>query len=153
MSASENENQSGGEEEVDPAAHKQLLRSIGQLSRNQHIRKPTRSEPALARDEFHLVKPLSTDVQTVSMGDVVNLLRKTSKHIDAGKQLSKTQHQKKILQKPLEKPVAERIQRTIGYEKVKKDLSRWDAVVERNRVAEQQVRRNKTATCCWRNCS
>ncbi|CAD7081999.1 unnamed protein product [Hermetia illucens] len=139
MSASENENQSGGEEEVDPAAHKQLLRSIGQLSRNQHIRKPTRSEPALARDEFHLVKPLSTDVQTVSMGDVVNLLRKTSKHIDAGKQLSKTQHQKKILQKPLEKPVAERIQRTIGYEKVKKDLSRWDAVVERNRVAEQQV--------------
>lgn len=35
----------------------------------------------------------------------------------------------------MEKPQAERIQRVIGFENVKKELEKWDAVVSANRVA------------------
>lgn len=127
--------------EVNPTAHKNLLQAISQLGRTQHIKKPTRSETSSAKDEFHLVKSSLQDTKdgTVSMGDIIGLLKKTNKQINLGKQLKNTQNPKILLQKPLERPVADRIQRTIGYEKAKKSLSRWDAVVAKNEASDFQV--------------
>ena len=135
------------DEEYNPKAHKQLLQSVNQLGKTQYIKKPTRSEPALAHDEFHLVKSAKDSVAqisdtTVSVGDLVKVLNKTKKHINVGKELRNTQVNRKVLPKPLERPVAERIQRTIGYEKTVKDLGRWDAVVAQNRSSDHQVRFN-----------
>lgn len=77
--------------------------------------------------------------QPVAINDIVQVLQGTKKHLDTGKELKKAVKSKKVLDKPLEKPAAERIKRTIGYENVKSKLAKWDAVVASNRSAETQV--------------
>ncbi|KAI8121951.1 hypothetical protein FF38_05716 [Lucilia cuprina] len=132
---------SDDEEQVNTKSHKQLLQAISSLGKTQHIRKSTRDEPKLQQDEFQLVKaaPATKKSQPVGVNDIVQVLKGTKKHLNAGKQLKTVVNTKKVLEKPLEKPAAERIKRTIGYENVKKKLAKWDAVVAKNRSAETQV--------------
>ncbi|KAM7358233.1 U3 small nucleolar RNA-associated protein 14 homolog A [Cochliomyia hominivorax] len=132
---------SDDEEQVNAKSHKQLLQAISSLGKTQHIRKSTRDEPKLQQDEFQLVKTPAVvkKAQPVGVNDIVEVLKGTKKHLNAGKQLKNVVTTKKVLEKPLEKPAAERIKRTIGYENVKKKLTKWDAVVAKNRTAETQV--------------
>ncbi|XP_037816007.1 U3 small nucleolar RNA-associated protein 14 homolog A [Lucilia sericata] len=132
---------SDDEEQVNTKSHKQLLQAISSLGKTQHIRKSTRDEPKLQQDEFQLVKAaaVAKKSQPVGVNDIVQVLKGTKKHLNAGKELKTVVTTKKVLDKPLEKPAAERIKRTIGYENVKKKLAKWDAVVAKNRSAETQV--------------
>uniref|UniRef100_A0A1I8PSK9 U3 small nucleolar RNA-associated protein 14 homolog A n=1 Tax=Stomoxys calcitrans TaxID=35570 RepID=A0A1I8PSK9_STOCA len=134
---------SDDEEQINPKSHKQLLQAISSLGKTQHIRKSTRDEPKLVQDEFQLVKGTAVvskpKAQPVGLNDIVQVLQGTKKHLDTGKELKKAATSKKVLDKPLEKPAAERIKRTIGYEDVKTKLAKWDAVVTSNRAAETQV--------------
>lgn len=132
---------SDDEEQVNTKTHKQLLQAISSLGKTQHIRKSTRDEPKLQQDEFQLVKGAAVVEKShpVAVNDIVQILKGTKKHLSAGKQLKNVVSTKKVLKRPLEKPAAERIKRTIGYENVKKKLSKWDAVVAKNRSAETQV--------------
>ncbi|EDW18229.1 U3 small nucleolar RNA-associated protein 14 homolog A [Drosophila mojavensis] len=132
---------SDDEEQYDPIAHKKLLQAVSSLGNVQHIRKSTRDERQPEQNEFQLFKSANaTDhaAKAVGVNDLVQILR-TSKHIETGKKLKNVHSTKKVLQKPLEKPVADRIKRTIGYEGVKKKLARWDAVVAKQRSAETQI--------------
>ncbi|XP_073840610.1 U3 small nucleolar RNA-associated protein 14 homolog A [Musca autumnalis] len=134
---------SDDEEQVNPKSHKQLLQAISSLGKSQHIRKSTRDEPKLMQDEFQLVKGTAVvskpKAQPVAINDLVQVLKGNKKLLETGKELKKTVTTKKVLEKPLEKPAAERIKRTIGYENVKAKLAKWDAVVASNRSAETQV--------------
>ncbi|XP_011186685.2 U3 small nucleolar RNA-associated protein 14 homolog C [Zeugodacus cucurbitae] len=129
------------EEQFNPKAHKKLLQGISSLGKAQHIRKTTRNEPIRQQDEFQLVKPgdESATRYPVGLHDIVKVLQTTKRHLDAGKQLKIVQSSKKLLDKPLEKPQADRVKRGLGYDKTKKNLERWDAVVSQNRNAETQV--------------
>lgn len=141
---------SDDEEQVNTKSHKQLLQAISSLGKTQHIRKSTRDEPKLQQDEFQLVKAASVVTEKksnpVGINDLVQVLKGTKRHLDAGKQLRNVVSSKKVLSRPLEKPAAERIKRTIGYENVKKKLAKWDAVVAKNRSSETQVFPLKTET-------
>lgn len=136
---------SDDEEHYDPKAHKKLLQAIGSLGNVQHIQKSTRDERQSRQDEFQLVKSVSSSSVTdrapraVGLNDLVQILRTSTKHSQTGKKLKNVQSSKKVLEKPLEKPAADRIKRTIGYEGVTKKLGRWDAVVAQQRSAETQV--------------
>lgn len=132
---------SDDEDQINAKSHKQLLQAISSLGKTQHIRKSTRDEPKLHQDEFQLVKGNAAVEKSHSVGvnDIVKVLKGTQQHLNAGKQLKNVINNKKVLEKPLEKPAAERIKRTIGYENVKKKLAKWDAVVAKNRSAETQV--------------
>ncbi|KAH8303624.1 hypothetical protein KR018_008786 [Drosophila ironensis] len=136
---------SDDEETYEPRAHKKLLQAIGRLSQGQHIQKFTRNEPQVHQDEFQLMKSSGKSSQTehgaraVGLGDVVQILRSSGKHSETGKKLKNVQGTKKVLKKPLEKPAADRIKRTIGYEGVTKKLGRWDAIVSQQRSAETQI--------------
>lgn len=141
-------NASDDEDNFNPRAHKRLLAGVSNLQPNQLIYKATRNEPSLKRDEFHLIKPTSTDedIHTkskvsnqVNVLDLINVLDKTNKHLDLGKSLRKTVNKKKVLPKPLEKPAAEKLQRSINYEKAKIKLDRWDAIVAKQRSADHLV--------------
>ncbi|XP_067647181.1 U3 small nucleolar RNA-associated protein 14 homolog A [Eurosta solidaginis] len=129
------------EEQFNPTAHKKLLQGISSLGKTQHIRKTTRNEPLRQQDEFQLVKPTDETVvrHPVALKDIVGVLKTTKRHIDTGRKLKNLQRSKNVLDKPLEKPQADRMKRGLGYEKTKKSLERWDAVVAQNRNAEQQV--------------
>ncbi|XP_030372780.1 U3 small nucleolar RNA-associated protein 14 homolog A [Scaptodrosophila lebanonensis] len=138
---------SDDEEQYNPRSHRKLLQAISNLGSVQHIRKSTRDELQPQQDEFALLKsikvPAASDggdytPKAVGLNDLVQILR-TSKHVETGKKLKNVQSTKKVLAKPLEKPVADRIKRSIGYEGVKKKLARWDAVVAKQRSAETQI--------------
>ncbi|XP_068142886.1 LOW QUALITY PROTEIN: U3 small nucleolar RNA-associated protein 14 homolog A [Drosophila tropicalis] len=138
---------SDDEEQYNPQSHKKLLQAISSRGNVQHIQRSTRDERQPVQDEFQLVKSSNAssssanvdEPRAVGLNDLVQILRTSSKHLDTGKKLKNVQSTKKVLQKPLEKPAADRIKRTIGYEGVSKKLGRWDAVVAKQRSAETQI--------------
>lgn len=145
MSDNEADQYDSDGDDFNPSAHKKLLAGVNRLQKSQFIKKASRDEPALKRDEFNLVKPptIDTDFRSkrskVDVNDLVNVLDKTNKHLQLGKVLRKTVDKKKVLPVPLEKPAADKLQRAINYEKTKEKLERWDAVVTKNRSADHLV--------------
>lgn len=132
------------DDEIHQKAHKRLLAGVNSLHTTQFIRKANRNEAAAKRSEFHLVKSSASTAERtindkVNVTDLLNVLDKTSKHLDIGKKLKKTSIKKKVLPKPLEKPVAEKLQRAINYEKTKEKLLRWDAIVSKQKSADHLV--------------
>lgn len=133
------------DDEIDPLAHKKLIENINRLAKTQFIKKPTRSEPTTNKNEFLLLKSRDNKEAgpaqdtTVTVPDLVKSLNKTQKLLTFGKELRNSQRKKKILPKPLEKPVRDRIQRQLGYERAKKKLDRWEAVVTRNLATDHLV--------------
>lgn len=138
---------SSDDEEIDKHAHKKLLDAVGRLNKNQFIKKPTRNEPILKKSEFHLVKtkPIRKDKavikeSSVLVPDLVNVLKKTKKHEKISKELKNVERKSKTLSKPLERPVLEQIRRTIGYDRAKKKLNRWTAVIAQNQASDTLVK-------------
>lgn len=132
------------DDEIHQKSHKRLLEGVSNLQATQFIKKASRNEAAAKRSEFHLIKSGAANVKRpkddkVNVSDLLNVLDKTSKHLDIGKKLKKTSIKKKVLPKPLEKPAAERLQRAINYEKTKEKLLRWDAIVSKQKSADHLV--------------
>uniref|UniRef100_A0A182Q1E6 U3 small nucleolar RNA-associated protein 14 homolog A n=1 Tax=Anopheles farauti TaxID=69004 RepID=A0A182Q1E6_9DIPT len=127
--------ESDGEEEIDPTAHAKLVDGINKLTGSHFIRDVTRTEPALKRSEFGLAK---TQNDKVHLGDLEKFFNKTKKHTEVVKQLVNIKS-RAALETPLEKPVADRIERKAGYERVQTELEQWTPVVTATQVAPQIV--------------
>ncbi|KAG5325321.1 UT14B protein, partial [Pseudoatta argentina] len=117
--------------------HAKLIKAVTQLDKRQRVKTAERSEPSLEVSEYHLVKSGVTNKDTIHVKDLIKSLEQKGDQSNLTKKLRYIQQKNKVLSKPLEKPAAERIKRTVGYEKVKKELQKWDSVVTRNRTAEQ----------------
>lgn len=117
------------DQEVDKKTHGRLLESF-----QKYIKTPVRNEPSFKRSEFHLVKTKSDEDVLPVVPNLVKVLQKSKKLENVGTALKKSLRNKKVLKKPLEKPVIERINRSINYEKAKKKLNQWNAVVAANRA-------------------
>lgn len=139
---------SDDEASIDRVTHKNLLSEINDIVKFQHIKRPRRSEPAIKNDEFHLVKTrrledadsakrVGRDKKHVLIKSVANIVKKTQAQKKISNQFQDVFRKSKVLDKPLEKVEADRIQRTTGYESAKTKLSRWDAIITKNRSAEQ----------------
>lgn len=131
---------------VELRTHNRLLDAVGRLHKTQFIKKPLRNELSSKRSEFHLIKTKTENDWSVkkssqAVPNLVKVLKNSTKLANLGKDLKNSLRNKKVLQKPLEKPVVERIKRSIGYEKAKKKLNRWNAVVATNRAADHLVSR------------
>ncbi|XP_055850955.1 U3 small nucleolar RNA-associated protein 14 homolog A [Episyrphus balteatus] len=143
---SESDNNYSSDDEQVSKTHNKLLQAVGNLSKIQHIKKVARKEPSAKQNEFDLVKPrlelpkrILPSKSPVSVVDLVNTLKGTSKHVNVGKELKNVANTGKILPKPMEKPEADRVLRSINYDKTKKQLQRWDAVVAQFQSAESQT--------------
>lgn len=136
---------SSDEEEVNPISHKKLLSEINDIVKFQHIKKPKRSEPSIKISEFHLVKSkadsdneeVKYDKKSVSVKSVASIVRKNENQKKIGNQLQATFKKEKVLKRPLEKIHSERVQRAVAYDNTRNKLSRWDAIVTKNKNAEQ----------------
>lgn len=136
---------SSDEDEVNPVSHKKLLSEINDIVKFQHIKKPKRSEPSLKISEFHLVKSKAEsddeevvrDHKRVSIQSLASTVRKNEGQKKIGNQLRAIFKKDKVLKRPLEKIHADRVQRTVAYDSARKKLSRWDAIVTKNKNAEQ----------------
>lgn len=139
---------SDDEERFNPVTHKKLLSEINDIVKFQHIKKPKRSEPAIKIDEFHLVKSKESleendpdskkrKTKSISIRSIANVVKKNESQKKISNQFQDTFKKAKVLNKPLEKIHADRIQRTIAYDNTKTKLSRWDAIVTKNKNADQ----------------
>ncbi|CAI6360411.1 unnamed protein product [Macrosiphum euphorbiae] len=110
--------------------HRKLLQTITSKTKRK-IQPTTRNEPSLQVSEFHL----SSGQQTTNVDDLTNALKKKAPQIRQKIQVAKST--KKLLQKPLDKVHADKIKRAVAYDNFKKHISRWSAVVEKNKSADQ----------------
>nr|CAD7264515.1 unnamed protein product [Timema shepardi] len=122
--------------EVNEKPHTVLLEAISQLGGKQRVKPPTRKEPSLQVSEFHLVKRGTGFKSDVNVNELVEVLGQRSSHAKIGRKLQSIQKKSKTLRKPLEKSLSEKIQRSLGFENVKKELGKWDAVVHKNRSSD-----------------
>ncbi|XP_063386516.1 U3 small nucleolar RNA-associated protein 14 homolog A [Cydia fagiglandana] len=120
------------ESEFVASEHDKLVHAISKLDKTQFITEPTRSEPTNLNSEFNLIKTKPK----LDLTNVVKVLEDTSHHTQISKKLKKSQDNKQVLAKPLEKPQAERIKRATGYEQAKEKVGRWDPVVARSRAVD-----------------
>ncbi|XP_011504581.1 PREDICTED: U3 small nucleolar RNA-associated protein 14 homolog B [Ceratosolen solmsi marchali] len=132
MSGSESSWES--EEEIS-GNHSQLLEAVRQLDKSQRVGKVERSEPSLEVSEFHLVKSDIANEDAVKIDELAKTLKKKGDFVDLGKKIEAARTKVKVLDKPLEKPAAERIKRAVGFQNTKTDLTKWSGIVARNRTA------------------
>lgn len=117
--------------ELDDGKHKHFIDNILNLNRRQFVKKPTRTEPTAHISEYTLVKSLNNS-DDVTLHE---LTRSLKDHANLRKRVKKIEKETKTLPKPLEKPEAERLKRSVAYEDTKKQLERWDPLVTANRVS------------------
>ncbi|XP_072763673.1 U3 small nucleolar RNA-associated protein 14 homolog A [Anoplolepis gracilipes] len=117
--------------------HSRLIEAVEQLDKGRRIKKAERSEPSIQVSEYHLVKSGVTDKDSVHIQDLVKSLGRKKDQNNISKKLRYIQQKSRVLPKPLEKPAAERIKRTVGYENVKKDLTKWNSIIATNRTADR----------------
>ncbi|XP_022183767.1 U3 small nucleolar RNA-associated protein 14 homolog A [Myzus persicae] len=129
-SLAKNEDADEDMDDVSYEKHRQLLQTITSKTKRK-IQPTTRNEPSLQVSEFHL----SSGQQTTNVDDLTNALKKKAPQIRQKIQVAKST--KKLLQKPLDKVHAEKIKRAVAYDNFKKHISRWSAVVEQNKSADQ----------------
>lgn len=121
------------DEEINEKQHDKIVEDVLNLDKVQNLRKPTRSEPTLNISEFNLVKSIAGSKGSVHINELTKAL-KTRKHVDINRKV-KTTSRVKTLPKPLEKPLADRIKRTVNYEKARLSLDKWEGVVTSNRAS------------------
>ncbi|XP_022121000.2 U3 small nucleolar RNA-associated protein 14 homolog A [Pieris rapae] len=119
------------EQEFVSSAHDHLVSAITKLDKTQHITEPTRNEPTNLSSEFNLIKSSNK----LDLNKVVSALKDSAHHTTITKKL-KSLDQGQVLPKPLEKPQAERIKRSTGYDATKEKVAKWDPVVARNRTVD-----------------
>jgi U3 small nucleolar RNA-associated protein 14 len=134
-------------EEFNTSNHKKLLSEIQDLVKTQHIKKPVRSEPSKKLSEFHLSKvsfenedevpAKKKNKKKVTLEKLTDVITKNTKQKQVSKQLKNAFRAEKVLKKPLERIHADRLERTVAYEQNKKKLGRWDAVVTKNKLADE----------------
>ncbi|KAK9888065.1 hypothetical protein WA026_000341 [Henosepilachna vigintioctopunctata] len=121
------------DEEVDEKKHQQLVDKVLSLNKAQQLKKASRTEPTLKISEFDLVKSVSGKKGSIYLDDLTKSLSKKKNVNIEHKQILNSIHS--TLPKPLEKPTADRIQRTVAYEKARLELDRWEPIVTSNRVS------------------
>lgn len=133
---SDEEFEGGSDQEVSKH-HSKLIDAVTQLDKGQRVRKAERSEPSLEVSEFHLVKSGVSHGNAVHLGELAKTLGRRATHAEIGRKLKTVEKKSRTLRKPLEKPAAARIKRAVGFENVRNELGKWDAIVQKNRTAER----------------
>ncbi|KAK9507582.1 hypothetical protein O3M35_007407 [Rhynocoris fuscipes] len=124
-------------EDVPLETHNKLLNAVSQIYKKQRINKPLRREPTSQISEFNLTNNGEHSKKLVHVKELVKSLNARATHHEIRKKVQSLQRKSKPLPKPMEKIFADRIRRKIGYSNLTKQLTRWEAIVERNRASDQ----------------
>lgn len=116
------------------AGKEQLVKNVLNLNKKVVYPKPSRTEPRREVSEFNLT-PSEKGKSNVRVTDLTDALKKQSKQADVRQRIRSFEKKVKPLPKPLEKVKADRIRRSTAFDKVKKHLNRWNAVVTSNRAS------------------
>ncbi|XP_045478560.1 U3 small nucleolar RNA-associated protein 14 homolog A [Harmonia axyridis] len=123
------------DDDFDDKKHEKLLDKVLGLNKAQQLKKASRTEPALQISEFDLAKSVTGKKGVIHVDDLANILQKKKTHTAIKKKVDSTKQISSTLPKPLEKPIADRINRTVAYEKARVELDRWEPIITSNRVS------------------
>lgn len=112
--------------------HKKLLEAIGSLGGKKKV--TPRTEPSLNVSEYDLSQ---ASREKVAVHQLLLGLKKTESQKQIRRQVRAISRNAKVLAKPLHRPQVERAQRQVAYDKVGEEVSVWDPVVQKNRLADQ----------------
>ncbi|XP_078698519.1 U3 small nucleolar RNA-associated protein 14 homolog A-like [Branchiostoma floridae x Branchiostoma belcheri] len=120
--------------------HRNLLDAITSLDKKSRIKGKViqRSEPSLQVSPFDISSG-DNGGSRVHLNDLVGSLRNTNQFSKVKTQIRKMQGRQKVMEAPLVKPQAQRIERSLAYKAAKKEVSRWTPIVRQNRQAAQLV--------------
>lgn len=127
------------DDDFDEKSHEKIVENVLTLNKSQNLKKPSRTEPTLQVSEFNLVKSVTGKKSSIEIDNLTKVLKHGKKHIEISKKVEATKKKSHTLPKPLEKPQAERIRRSVGYEKNRFLFDRWEAFVTSNRAQAHQV--------------
>lgn len=136
---SDHENFDYSDNDIDEKKHNKIIENVLSLNKAQNLKKPSRTEPTLQISEFNLVKAITGKKGSVQVDELTKVLKSRKKHVQIGKKLESTNRKARTLPRPLEKPQAERIRRSVGYERNRFLFDRWEAFVSSNRAQAHQV--------------
>lgn len=122
-------------ENGDEVKHEKLVEKVLKLNKTQQLKKPSRTEPTSQISEFNLVKSIAGPKGSVKLNDLAKVFKHKKSHVKIGDKLNRVRKNAQTLPKPLEKPQANKIRRTVAYKTTKKQLNRWEPVVTSNRVS------------------
>ncbi|CAH1228074.1 UTP14C [Branchiostoma lanceolatum] len=120
--------------------HRSLLDAITSLDKKSRIKGKViqRSEPSLQVSPFDISSG-DNGGSRVHLNELVGSLRNTNQFSKVKTQIRKMQGRQKVMEAPLVKPQAQRIERSLAYKATKKEVSRWTPIVRQNRQAAQLV--------------
>lgn len=133
--ASDSDSFEYSDEEIDERKHQKIIEDVLNLNKVQNLKKPTRTEPTLHISEFDLVKSVTGNKGAIHLSELTKVLKDRKKHEAIDKKIAKASKKNSTLPKPLEKPLAEKIRRSVAYEKNRLEFDRWEGYVMSNRAA------------------
>ncbi|XP_076466345.1 U3 small nucleolar RNA-associated protein 14 homolog A-like isoform X2 [Babylonia areolata] len=125
----------GESKDVDEKSHARLLDAISTMDGSKRLTHTLRGVHGQSMSESGLV-PQDVQADTL-MSDLMSSLQKSASHGVIKKQLKSTLTTGGVVETPAPKHIKEKSQRSAGYEKTVKEVSRWDSVVNANRKAPQ----------------
>ncbi|KAK2159152.1 hypothetical protein LSH36_157g01027 [Paralvinella palmiformis] len=120
-------------EAFDKSKHASLMRSITAL--DGKVKASSERREAISMSEHHAPAAKGP----VKLQQLVGALGNKLGHTELKKQINRVKKRLKVLPVPLSKPEQQRIHRSLAFEGVNKDLSKWDPIVKKHRLAEQLV--------------
>lgn len=123
------------DEDDDEWKHVKMLEAINSLDGKKRRKIINRTEPSTTISEFNLAEGKGK----VKLHELVASLKQTPSHSAIKKQLSSTIRRRKVLPVPLNTEEAQKISRKIAYDKISREVSRWNSVVKANREADQLI--------------
>ncbi|ELU04906.1 hypothetical protein CAPTEDRAFT_219753 [Capitella teleta] len=125
MAGSDDEGQS------DDESHTKLMRAMQKISGKKRKGQVERTEPSTNVSEF-----VSTD-STVHIGQLISALKGESTHALVKKKLKRVSKKDNILDIPLPRHEQDKIKRKVAFDDTKTEVSVWEPIVQKNRIAEQ----------------
>nr|CAB3267574.1 U3 small nucleolar RNA-associated protein 14 homolog A-like [Phallusia mammillata] len=125
--------------ELDDDKHTELLSSIGVNVDvdKKHKNKQVRTEASRDVSVFSLLGASGDGTQKkVNLNQLLKGVKESANVNVLKKQLSRVNRPQRHLEAPLPKPVAERLQRKVEYQKTSEKLAKWDPVVQSHRKAD-----------------
>ncbi|CAH1407060.1 unnamed protein product [Nezara viridula] len=128
------------DEEVSEDVHQELVNAVANLYPGKKRIDPAKFyEPAQNVTEFKIATDLEEQTDDkLTVVDLAGADERLSRRYTANKIRNSLKTSKK-LPKPLERIEEQKIERELGYDKVKKQLNKWSSIVERNKLASQLV--------------
>lgn len=135
----EEDDEDSGNEEKDDGKHARLLQEITGIPSDAFEGKKKKRNAVVSEaypeSEFNPSRDVLSGDGQISIQDLLDPLRGTSGYSKIRKRIQHVEEKGVSVHAPLPKPERERVERGAAYDYTKKDITKWEHLVKRNREA------------------